>query len=85
MEKVASCLLKVIVYDDFRRIFDNLRPLSTAFIAYIIFSTAFLKFSTSFPECFNYDLELFLEALDSLLVFFSIFSTELIMVPSGRD
>lgn len=39
----------------------NLRPLSTAFIAYIIFPPLSSSFRLVFPNVFNNDLELFLK------------------------
>ena len=41
--------------------FDNLHPLSTAFIAYIIFPPLSSSFRLVFPNVFNNDLELFLK------------------------
>ena len=41
--------------------FDNLPPLSTAFIAYIIFPPLSSSFRLVFPNVFNNDLELFLK------------------------
>ena len=41
--------------------FDNLHPLSTAFIAYIIFTPLSSSFRLVFPNVFNNDLELFLK------------------------
>ena len=41
--------------------FDNLRPFSTAFIAYIIFPPLSSSFRLVFPNVLNNDLELFLK------------------------